>query len=69
MLDEAPPLHVEASLQCQECLTVWKPSEATRWRAFLTHAPRLRVILYCPRCADREFGEFAHAAAADAAPA
>ena len=48
-------------LNCEECAT--QPAtveEALRWRAYLTSVVEdegEEVAVYCPECADREFGD------------
>ena len=49
----------EARLICVECET-WADSSATGWEAYLVgddgDGPD-EVLIYCPRCAQREFHE------------
>jgi hypothetical protein len=40
--------------QCAECLKVWLPQDADRWRAHLDTEDEL--VFYCPACAKKEFG-------------
>ena len=47
---------MDDGLTCEECPAVWDPSEATRWRAYLTERDPVRLIRYCPECGQREFG-------------
>jgi hypothetical protein len=46
---------------CVECSAVWLPADEERWRAYLGVDEQLdtpaEVVLYCPRCAEREFGD------------
>lgn len=49
------------TLRCQECFTT-APDRSSGWRAYLFAAPveaedGALVIVYCPECAEREFGE------------
>ena len=48
-------------LNCEECATqAATAEEALRWRAYLTAVVEDEdgeVAVYCPECADREFGE------------
>ena len=48
-------------LRCEECgKQVSTGVEAHGWRAYLTHAEAdeiREVVIYCPHCAQREFGE------------
>jgi hypothetical protein len=45
-------------LRCVEC-GVPADNRAAGWQAFLADGiefPRAQVLVYCPRCAEREFG-------------
>ena len=46
---------------CAECGGVWRPTDRKRWRAYLGVDEHLdepaEVVILCPRCAEREFGE------------
>ena len=42
---------------CAECEAVWLPADEARWQASLTDDEPPEVILYCPECAEREFGD------------
>jgi Zn finger protein HypA/HybF involved in hydrogenase expression len=56
-------LRTEADLRCQECPAIWQPEETMRWRAYLTEERPPSLILYCPACSSREFGDgISHAA-------
>jgi len=48
-------------LRCEECeKQALTDVEAHGWRAYLTHAEgdeSRKVVIYCPDCAQREFGE------------
>jgi hypothetical protein len=35
---------------------VWLPPDEERWSAYLTDDEPPEIILYCPVCAEREFG-------------
>ena len=45
--------------RCAECESAWLPAGEERWRAYLggddLDGP-VEVVLYCPNCAEREFG-------------
>ena len=45
--------------RCVECEAVWPPADEERWRAYIggddLEEPA-EVVLYCPECAEREFG-------------
>jgi hypothetical protein len=43
-------------VQCAECDAVWLPADEERRRAYLTDDEPPAVSLYCPECAEREFG-------------
>jgi hypothetical protein len=43
--------------RCAECEAYWLPADEHRWSAYLTDENRRKVILYCPDCAEREFGD------------
>lgn len=45
---------MEPGLICDECGSAYGGEQA--WRAYLTREPR-EVAVFCPACADREFGE------------
>ena len=46
--------------QCAECDACWLPADEDRWRAYLgsddLDGP-VEIVLYCPNCAEREFGD------------
>ena len=42
-------------LGCQECEAVWSLAETTLWFGFLSQTAPPQIVLYCPRCASREF--------------
>ena len=48
-------------LQCEECGTERRSDQAQRWRGYLTLVEegqtRPEVVVYCPDCAKREFGD------------
>jgi hypothetical protein len=48
---------VAVILQCAECEAVWLPADEERWQAYLTDDEPPVAILYCPTCAEREFGD------------
>jgi hypothetical protein len=39
--------------RCAECEAHWLPADRERWRAYLTDDDE--IVLYCPKCAEREF--------------
>ena len=41
--------------QCAECGEVWLPADEDRWSYFDKDD---EIALYCPECAEREFGEW-----------
>ena len=50
-------------LKCEECgARATTPEQARHWRAYLSRLERNGsedakvVVVYCPRCAEREFG-------------
>jgi hypothetical protein len=63
--EEWPMLNCGPMLNCEECAT--QPAtveEALRWRAYLVAVVEdegdeevAEVAVYCPECADREFGD------------
>ena len=44
----------QPSLICDECGSAYRGERG--WRGYLTREPR-EVAVFCPACADREFGE------------
>jgi len=46
--------------RCAECEARWLPADDERWRAYLggddLDEPG-EVVIYCPQCAEPEFGE------------
>jgi hypothetical protein len=50
------PVEVGSVLECAEC---GRPSElgAVGWRAMLTDDEPPAVVVFCPECAKREFGD------------
>jgi hypothetical protein len=46
--------HAAPSPECSECHRVWRPDARERWLAYLDCDDD--VWLFCPACADREFG-------------
>jgi len=46
--------------ECVECKAAWLPADEERWQANLgcdEHRDEpAQVVLYCPECAEREFG-------------
>lgn len=51
------PEMVSAFHHCIECGTVWLPADESRWRAYwVDDGPDDKLVLYCPDCAQREFG-------------
>jgi Zn-finger nucleic acid-binding protein len=47
-----------AMLTCIECRAVWLDG-SERWRIYLTEDEPREAVVYCRRCAQREFGPFA----------
>lgn len=41
---------------CGECETRSLPADQERWRAYLTDDEPPELALFCPSCAEREFG-------------
>src|SRR5678816_1035793 len=41
---------------CAECTAVWLPADEERWQALPTDDEPPEIVLYCPECAEREFG-------------
>jgi predicted RNA-binding Zn-ribbon protein involved in translation (DUF1610 family) len=50
------PSHV-ALIRCVECRR--EDDGARGWRAYLLADEPERVAIYCPNCAEREFGDYA----------
>jgi hypothetical protein len=48
-------------LRCAECEAAWPPADEARWRAYLgcdeTIDEPAEVVILCPTCAEREFGD------------
>jgi hypothetical protein len=42
--------------QCAECRWISLPEDEIRWQAYLTDDEPPEAILYCPDCAEHEFG-------------
>jgi hypothetical protein len=42
--------------ECAECDARSLPADEERWAAYLTDDEPPEVVLYCPACAEREFG-------------
>jgi hypothetical protein len=57
MLSAMDELDVMNVLRCEECLECNRPwlDGTERWRAYVDSEGD--VLLYCPRCASREFGD------------
>ena len=56
-MNERSPGRIHATfLFCQECRRAWN-DESERWRLYLTDDDPPQAVAYCPRCADREFGQ------------
>jgi hypothetical protein len=49
--------HVALTPECAECERPWMPVDEERWQALLTCDEPPELAFYCPRCAEREFGE------------
>lgn len=43
-------------LRCEECKRPWTEDELYGWRSYLTDDEPPDVVLFCPECAEREFG-------------
>jgi hypothetical protein len=44
--------------RCAECEAAWLPADEERWQAYcVDEGPDERLVFYCPRCAEREFGD------------
>jgi hypothetical protein len=43
--------------RCAECGVGWLPADEDRCEAYLTDDEPAEVVFYCPRCAEREFGD------------
>ena len=43
-------------LACQECEQQWADAHE-RWHLYVTHSEPAQTLLYCPACANREFGD------------
>lgn len=41
--------------RCPECDEPWLPGDGWRWKAYPTDEPA--VTVFCPDCAEREFGD------------
>jgi hypothetical protein len=50
-------LRVAILPECTECAAVWLPDDDDRWVAYLTDDDPPEIGLFCPDCAEREFGE------------
>jgi hypothetical protein len=50
------PVEVEPVLECVEC-GQWSELEAVGWRAMWTDDEPPAVVVFCPACAVREFGD------------
>ena len=44
------------SLSCEECKRPWSDPDE-RWRVYVTDDEPAASVAYCPRCAEREFGQ------------
>jgi hypothetical protein len=42
---------------CAECEARWLRADEKRWSAYLTDDEPPEVVIYCPDCAEREFGD------------
>ena len=42
--------------RCAECEEPWLPADEERCKAYLTDDEPPELALYCPDCAEREFG-------------
>jgi uncharacterized protein with PIN domain len=47
---------VEPIRRCPECGRPWEPHETERWKAYLTDDEPPEVVVFCPDCAERQFG-------------
>jgi hypothetical protein len=43
--------------RCAECEARWLTADEERWAAYLTDDEPPEVVVYCPDCAEREFGD------------
>jgi hypothetical protein len=43
--------------ECAKCEALWPPADEERWSAYLTDDEPPDVVIYCPACAEREFGD------------
>jgi hypothetical protein len=57
MPPEPDPAEPPRTLRCQECPATSADGRALGWVAFLTRDDPPEIIIYCPICAEREFGE------------
>ena len=48
---------VRPSLVCVECNETASEDDALGWRAYLTSDEPHELAIYCPDCAEREFGD------------
>jgi hypothetical protein len=55
-MDDVPRPPQTQKLRCQECGCVWNDHDTSRWRAYVADESQ-ELLLYCARCADREFGD------------
>ena len=50
------PTTLTRPLNCQECRHEWTDAYE-RWRLYVTPDDPAETLIYCPACADREFGD------------
>ena len=43
-------------MRCEECRTV-ADADAKDWRAYIAEDQPPFMVIYCPKCAEREFGK------------
>jgi hypothetical protein len=43
--------------ECVECEEPWLPADESRCQAYHTDDEPPELAFFCPKCADREFGE------------
>jgi hypothetical protein len=49
--------YVAAIPPCEECRRVWLPADQDRWQAlWIDDGLEEKLVIYCPRCAESEFG-------------
>jgi hypothetical protein len=57
-VDSALVTEVALIPRCEECHAFWLPADQERWHAYwIDNGPEDRLLFYCSRCAEREFGD------------